>query len=151
MNCSCLVAEVRFTENNTGEERTECKGHAEEFRRAIGDAERKGQDGEGKQLAGFSSGDQLQNPRDNSRSDQKDERNECDQFAQRKSKCQSDALDGGYSDVGVCDASDCGQAYKDEDHYEILDHEPAYGNAAIHRVQLIAFFQGAQEHNCAGA
>ena len=56
------MAEVGFAHDDAGKERAEREGYAENRRRAEGDAERDGKNGEREQLTRAGAGDQRQQP-----------------------------------------------------------------------------------------
>ncbi|MCY1287514.1 hypothetical protein D9M68_439840 [compost metagenome] len=139
-----LVAEFGFVEDHPGEERAEGEGHAEQHRRAIGDAEGDGQHGEGEQFARAGGGDPLQRPGHDAAAAEDHQRDEGGDLAQGQQQRQQQA---GVAAVGLAAqrAGQRRQQHQGEDHRQVLDDQPADGDAPALGVDQPALLQRAQQ------
>ncbi|MNZ75809.1 hypothetical protein D3C78_942960 [compost metagenome] len=141
-----LMAEFRFVEDHPGEERAEGEGHAEQHRRAVGDAEGDGQHGEGEQLARAGRGDALQHPGHQAAAAEDHQRDEGGDLAQGQQQRQQQAA---VAAVGLAAqrAGQRRQQHQGEDHRQVLDDQPADGDAPALGIDDPALFEGAQQHH----
>ena len=147
------MAEFRLAHHHAGEEGAEREGDVEELGRAIGDAERGGDDAEREQFARADARHPEQNAREQPPSDHQHENDEGRHFGERH------ADDRPYIDragVGVRIAASeqprrRGQQDQQKNGRQILDDEPADGDAAVDRLHFAALLQRAQQHHSAGA
>jgi hypothetical protein len=89
----------------------------------------------------------LQDPRNNPRSNQENERNKNGQFAVRERQRQVDAIASQASSQAMSTGAQRprhqGQEHQGKNRHKVLDHEPSERNVTVDSVERIAFFQGA--------
>ncbi len=144
-----LLAEVAFAQHHAGEEGAQREGHAEQFRRAVGDAQRDGIDGEAEKLAGPGVRRVVHQPGNDSPSDHQHHRHEDRYLGQGDQQGEGDA---GCRHVAIArgDDGDRRQQHQGQHHRQILDHQPADRDAAAIGVDNVTILQGADQHDGAG-
>ena len=118
------------------------------MRRAVGDAQGDGIDGEAEQLARSGARGVVHQPRNDPASDDQHDRHEDRDLRQGDEERERDA-GGGHAVVrrrhGQRRQQDEGQH-----HREVLDHQPAHGDAAAMGLEDMTILQGADQHDGAG-
>ena len=120
----------------------------------IGDAERDRQDAERKQLARSRPRHLTQHPGHHARADQQRDRDERRHLGQREAKGHDQSLATRRMRIGDHLAperfGERRQQHQDQDHGQILDDQPADGDAAVDRGEGVAFLQRLQQDHGTG-
>jgi len=148
------MAQLRFGQDHPGEERAERKGYVEELRRAVGNAQRDREHGQPKQLLRTRMGDVMEEPGDHPAPDHEHDRHEGRHLAEGDGKRpqQFFGAHGHGHTVGLI-AQEAGhgrQQDEGEHHRQILDNQPADGDAPALGLDQPAFLKRAEEHDRTG-
>ena len=151
------MAEVRFADDDAGEERAERERDTEQCRRAEGEAERDREDREGEQFARSRAHDTSEEPWHGATADDEHEDDEARDLGEGDRERRHDpapGIDGSRAVRGVGDrlggnrADDAGERRQEderEDGDEILDDQPPDRDASIDRVEYAAVLEGAEQ------
>ena len=142
------LAEVAFAQHHAGEEGAEGEGDTEQMGGAIGHPEGDGVDGEAEQFARAGMRGEVHQPRNDAPADDQHDRHEDRDLGQRDEKGEQDA-GGGHAVARRCDRERRQQDQR-EHHREILDHQPADGDAAAMGLEDMPLLQGADQDDGAG-
>ncbi len=149
-----LVAQLRLAQHHAGEEGAEREGDTEELGRAIGDAERDRQDAERKHLARSCPRHLTQHPGHHARTDQQRDRDERRHLGQREAEGHDQSLAARRMRISDHLAperfGERRQQHQDQDHGQILDDQPADGDAAVDGGDGVAFLQRLQQDHGTG-
>ncbi len=138
--------------HHASEKGAEREGDVEQLGRAIGDAERGGDDTEREQLARADARHPEQKAREQPPSDHQHENDEGRDFGERHSDDRPNIdVAGGVRIAGAEQAGRRRQQDQQQNRRQILDDEPTDGDAAVDRLHLAALLQRAQQHHGAGA
>src|SRR5690606_21133812 len=127
----------------------EREGDAKELGGAEGDADGGGEDGEGEEFAGARAGDNHEKPRQSAFTHHQHEYHEQGYFDDGD----AELFDGGgLEEVGAAFGGfgEGGDEDEGKYHREVFDDQPADGDAAIHGLQDVMFFEGAEENDGTG-
>ncbi len=145
------MAELGFPHHHAGKKGAQRKRDAEQFGGTVGNADRCGHHGQGEQLTGAGVRHLPQQPGQYPAPSHQHQGNERADLQQGLSNSDPERFDiGQRHDVGVrCRPQHAGQGGQQNEHQhtcQVLDHKPADGNAAIHRLQHAACFKGFEQH-----
>ena len=143
------VAQLGAVHDDAGEEGAEREGDAEQLDRAEGDAKGAGQYRQGEQLARAGAGGVGQQPGDEAAAHHHHQRHEQAHLAEGPAQIQRYALPA-HGLLAEPDVGDDGQHHQRQHHHQILDDEPADGDAPLQGLQILAALQRPQQHHGTG-
>ena len=133
------------------------------MRRAVSNAKRDGQNAKPEQLARLRMRNIVQNPRDHPLADDQHQRHKGSGLGQRdhhrrrnRADADADVASNLSHDLGLIANRHGGSAQKPgqwrdqhqrQDHHQILDDQPAHGDAALFGLHQLTVLHGAQKHH----
>ena len=137
-----LMAEWRLADDHAGDERAERERHAEQRRRGERDAQRRGQRHEHEQLARPAGGHCLEHGGDDAVPDKQHQGNEEQRTPH--AQCRHEPIARSFW------RRQCRQQHENGDRGEILEDQPADGDAPVQGVECADVHQSAKQHDGAG-
>jgi hypothetical protein len=140
------LAQLGLAEDHAGEERPKCEGDIEQRSRAEGDTERNREHGEAEQLARAGMGHVMQYPRDHAFADDQHDGDEGRDLG-RRDRDRNRQRDQIEARARLEKRGKRRQQHEREHHREILDDEPADGDAAALGLEQAPFLHRPQQHD----
>ncbi|MNX87635.1 hypothetical protein D3C86_1195670 [compost metagenome] len=144
-----LVAEVGAVHHYPGEEGAEGEGDPEQLDRPEGDTQGAGEHGQGKEFARAGGGGAGQHPGDEAAAPYGHQCDEGGHLGQGEAQI-PEHMGQGQGLASSLQVRQYGEQHQGQHHHQILDDEPADGDAPLLGIQLPPALQRPQQHHCAG-